>query len=118
MRCDLWYLSGCSTNLEIEVLLRGGVSDFDERRFYATSEYQHVRDLRHSIAEMQRAGDSIEAYQRNKPYKTQEECELRATQLIQDTMKLILRNAQAQSHEDWDESGKHRYHSFRRWWGF
>jgi RHS repeat-associated protein len=116
--CEGWTLRECSTSFEIKVALLAGVSDFDERRFYARSEQQHVRDLRDAMDEMQRAGDSIESYVRKRTFKTKEECERLALQLVTDTMKGILQNALDKSYAKWDATNRHTWYSPSRWWGF
>lgn len=114
-RCGVWTLAECSTSIEINVFLRSGVSDFAERRFYATSEYQHVHDIRSVLDYMQRAGESIEEFEKKKSYTTQAQCETAAYQLVQDTMDGILLEAIAKSREYWDRSDRHTWRSPGRW---
>jgi hypothetical protein len=113
--CGSWTLSECSTSIEIHVQLRGSVSDFAERRFYATSEYQHVRDIRSVLDYMQRAGESIESIEKKRSFPTQAQCEGSAYQLVQDTMDGILLEAIAKSREYWDRGDRHTWRSPGRW---
>lgn len=91
--------------------------DFNERKFFARAERQHVNDIRAAMDEMQRAGESIEEHVRKSSPLTQQECESLALQLTSDTMVGILKKAIADSHERWDASGQHHYFSPKKWLG-